>query len=385
MAGIKRVLRQFQLGWVLYLLRTLRRFYYVCFDAVGYFVFFLCGHAPKEQDIGKDAILRVLIIRVDRIGDLILSTPAIRAVREAFPGAQVHLLVVPYTLDLVIQDPHVDRLLVLGQERIAKDYDLAIALHPGYRQNALTFQSGARYRIGYTGRGGGFFLTHRVADDRATRMRHEVESALEVVGRAGCIPVHKELNISVTREGEDFAQNFFAAAGLSDQDLIVVIHPGARQEYIRWKKEGFAEVADLLAREFKAKIVLSGSTGERGLVEAVAAMMQTRPVLAIGLELTQLVSVIKRSALFIGNSTGPMHIAAALKVPVVALFGSVHPLDSPEAWGPWRVDSRIVSKDVGCPRCYPSGCRNFRCMESIHAEDVFEAAKQILISLKEDL
>ncbi len=378
---MKRTLRFLGLAKIFGLLRILRSLYYAGLDAVGYAVFFLCGLSPRKRDIAKDAISRILVIRVDRIGDLILSTPAIRAVRETFPGAQIHLLVAPYTKDLVVHNPHIDRLLVPGQDTIPKDYDLAIALHPGYRQNALAFKSGARYRAGYTGWGGGFFLTHKIKDDRATRVRHEVDSALEVVGLAGCTTAQKELDVSVTPEGERFAQGFFAAAGLSEQDLVIVVHPGARQEYIRWKKEGFAKAADLLVRELKAKIILSGSAGEKGLIEDVAAKMQARPVLAVGLELTQLVSVIKRSSLYLGNCTGPMHIAVALKVPIVAVFGPVHPLDSHHAWGPRGRNARIVSKDPGCPRCHPSECRHFRCMELIRAEDVLEAAKQLMAAL----
>ncbi len=375
---IKKALRFVGLGGIFSLSRALRGFYHAGLDAVGYAVFFLCGLSPRRPDITTEAVFRVLIIRVDRIGDLILSTPAIRAVRETFPKAQIHLLVNVYTKDLVLHNPYIDRLLILGQDTIRKDYDLAIALHPGYRQNALVFKSGARYRVGYTGWGGGFFLTHKIKDDRATRVRHEVDSALEVVGLVGCSTTDKGLVVSVTQEGEHFAQGFFAAAGLSNQDRVIVIHPGARQEYIRWKREGFAAAADLLIREFKAKIILLGSAKEKDLVEDVVSRMQGHPVPAVGLGLTQLVSVINRGSLFIGNSTGPMHIAAALKVPVVALFGPVHPLDSPAAWGPWRVDHSIVSKDTGCPKCHPSGCRHFRCMELIRAEDVFETARQLL-------
>jgi ADP-heptose:LPS heptosyltransferase len=96
----------------------------------------------------------------------------------------------------------------------------------------------------------------------------------------------------------------------------------------------------------------------------------------LGLQLTQLVSLIKKCHLFIGNSTGPMHIAAAIGVPVVAIFGNIHPLDSYLEWGPWGEGHIVVSKNLNCPDCHPGNCRAFSCMELITAEEVFAAAKK---------
>jgi len=318
--------------------RGLRKLYFKSLDFFGDRVFHLLrllGAVPRKSHFEKKDVKKILIIRIDRIGDVLLSTPAIRAVKESFPKAEVHLLVTGYTQDLVINNPHINKLLGYRKDKIGDDYDLAIALHPGFKQNYITFMSGARYRVGYEGQGGGVFLTDTLMDDRETRIRHEVESALEVVARVGCQTGNKSLEISVTREGERFAEHFFKKNQIKTDDRVIIMHPGARQEYIRWKKEGFAEVADQLIRCPKSKVILIGGDGEGPLLKEVASLMETRPLLALGLKLTQLVSLIKRGALFIGNSTGPMHIAAALKVPVVAIFGNTHPLDSYQEWGPW--------------------------------------------------
>ena len=144
-------------------------------------------------------------------------------------------------------------MLSYKKDKIGNDYDLAIALHPGFKQNYITFMSGARYRVGYEGQGGRFFLTNTLIDDRETRIRHEVQSALEVVASVGCSTGNKSLEISVTEEGERFARHFFQENQIKTDDIVIVMHPGARQEYIRWKKEGFAEVADRLIRKAKVK------------------------------------------------------------------------------------------------------------------------------------
>ncbi|MCM8763262.1 MAG: glycosyltransferase family 9 protein, partial [Candidatus Omnitrophica bacterium] len=176
--------------------------------------------------------------------------------------------------------------------------------------------------------------------------------------------------------GEKIAEDFLKNYAIQKSDLKIVIHPGARQEYIRWKKEGFAKVSDELIKQYNAKIILIGSSNESNLVGEIASLMKQRPILAIGLKLTVLVSLIKRCHLFIGNSTGPMHLAAALKVPVVAIFGNIHPLDSYQEWGPWGENHIVVSKNLRCKNCHPGDCRTLDCMRLITAEDVLDAAKK---------
>jgi heptosyltransferase-2 len=381
---LKKTLKHIDIKTLNIFIRRLRGFSYSLLDFVGYILFLPSFiHSRKDKQL-KEKVKKILIIRIDRIGDVILSTPAIRAVRQSYPGAEVHLLITKYTKDLVINNPDLDSLLIYKNDKLNKDYDLAIALHPGFRQNYLSFLSGAKVRVGYTGGGGGFFLTHRLKDDRAKRIRHEVESALEVVRLIGCKANDKHLEVSITEEGEKYAEDYFKKNHLSSQHNIIVIHPGARQEYIRWRKEGFARVADRIIKEKGGKVILIGSEAEADLIEDTARLMTEKPVCVVGWRLMHLVSLIKRSHLFIGNSTGPMHIASALNVPVVAIFGVIHPLDSCHEWGPWGGNHTVVSKDLNCPECHPTDCDTFDCMQLISAEEVFEAAKRKLIKLKKD-
>lgn len=332
---LKNVLRCINVKEINILIRYLRSLFYFVLDSIGYLTFSIIYLFSRKESFTKERVKKILIIRLDRIGDVILSTPAIRALRDTFSEAEIHILLSEYTKDLVINNPNVDKLLIYRKDSPDKDYSLAVALHPGFRQNYLTFICGAKFRVGYIGWGGGFFLTHRIKDDRIKRIRHEVESALEIVSTVGCKTENKKLEISITGEGEKFAEDFFNKNNLSFNDLVVAIHPGARQEYIRWKKEGFALVSDKLIKEADAKVILIGGKKEEQLVEEVASLMEEKPCFAVGLKLTKLISLVKQCRLFIGNSTGPMHIASALEIPVVAIFGSIHPLDSYQAWGPW--------------------------------------------------
>ncbi|MBU1853372.1 MAG: glycosyltransferase family 9 protein [Candidatus Omnitrophica bacterium] len=373
---IKKVVYILGIGRIV---RKCRFFGYSALDAIGGALFFILrvfGFMPSMQKSDETQIKKILIIRLDRIGDVILTTPAIRALRRTFPDAQIHMLINEYTKDLLVRNSNIDKLLIYKSDNLGRDYSLALVFHPGIRPNYLAFVSRAISRVGYAGRGGGFFLTHILKDDRETRVRHEVESALEIVGIIGCKAEDRKIEVSVTEEGECFAHKFFEKHMLNG--TIVVIHPGARQSYIRWKKQGFAEVADKLMKINSVKVLIIGNESERPLVNEVGSLMKGRPVCAVGLRLTYLVSLIKRCSLFIGNSTGPMHIAAALNVPCVAIFGAMHSLDSYRVWGPIGNRHIIISSEEKCYKCHPSDCRDFRCMKRISAEEVFNAAQKLL-------
>ena len=373
----KRILKRIGFKRLNISARKIRYFSYLLLDAIGQIIF-LPFQLRTSMNYSKNSPIKILIIRIDRIGDVILSTPAVRALRNRFPEAEIHMLLSEYTKDLLIHNPYIDKLLLLKNDKLDKDYDLAFSLHPGLKQNYLTFYSGAKLRVGYTGWGGSFFLTHKLNDDRETRIRHEVNSALEVVSIVGAEIEDKHLDISITNDGEKYADEYFKKNHISDDDLTIIIHPGARQAYIRWKAEGFAEVSEKLILEREAKVILIEGKNEKELVEYVSSLMKEKPLIARDMSLTQLVSLTKRGDLFIGNSTGPMHIAAALKIPVVAIFGVTHPLDSYKEWGPWGEGHIIVSKELECGYCHPSDCNTYECMKLITAEEVFKAAVKLI-------
>lgn len=364
------------------LFRDFIKFSCVIFDFFGGILFSPFILFYGRDGFSQDKVKKILLIRIDRIGDLILSTPAIKAVRQRFKDARIDILIKEYTKDIVVNNPNVDKVLIYQKDMIEDDYDLAISFHPGLESNYLTFKSGAKERIGYFGAGGGFFLTRGVKDDRDIRVRHEVESALELVSMAGCASLDKSLDVSITMAGEKAAEEFISKNKLSVLDKIIIIHPGANQEYIRWRKEGFAQVARRLVDLGGFNVILLGSESERALVDQVEDLSQRKMIISVGLSLTATISLIKRATLFIGNSTGPMHIAAGLGVPVVAVFGSSHLLDSYKEWGPWSKKNIVVTRNLDCLNCHPSDCKDFHCMDAVTPEDVLSAAGKLLDSDK---
>jgi lipopolysaccharide heptosyltransferase II len=370
--------------------RKIKRLYY---QFLGYFgnKLLLCLRSlaliSKPSVYSKLNVRNILIIRMDRIGDVVLSTPILRAVREHFPQASISLLVRSYTLDLVINNPNINEVIAFDDKceffvefirkvklLRKKNFDLAIVLHPNFWVNFFAFASKARYRLGYDAAGSGFFLTMRVLDTRMNLPRHEVEVGLDVVRTIGIDTNNRTLDISVTEEGEKLAQEFLESNGCRREDILISIHPGGFYPYTHWLVKGFAAVADELIDKYMAKILIVGNISDRRLAGEIASLMKNKPIISAGkTTLSGLISLIKRSKLFIGNSSGPMHIACGLKVPVVAIFGNIHPVDNYQSWGPWGEGNIIISKNLNCEDCQPGDCLSLECMKAISPDEVLKA------------
>ncbi|MFA5437795.1 MAG: glycosyltransferase family 9 protein [Candidatus Omnitrophota bacterium] len=366
--------------FLLRLARKARQLYYRIFDLIVgkliFPVFLFIKRRPLPAPGGK--INKILVIRLDRIGDIVLSTPAIRSLRRSFPEATIHFMATKYTKDILLGNPNIDQVRVYEEGPCKEVYDAAVALHPGILQNYLVFASGAHTRIGYGGFGGSFFLTHIIPDPRREPICHEVEVALKAVKELGCSPDDQHLEIFKNADSEGFVQQYLEGLGISESDFITVIHPGSRQEYLRWGKDKFAHIALRLMRERKAKVIITGSSKEDKLVKEVASLMEDKPFCCTGLTLGQLISLLGKAKLFVGNSTGPMHIAAALNIPVVAIFGPQHQSDSYLRWGPWSKNSVVVRKEQNCRDCLPSQCFSIKCIKSISEGEVWEGIEKVL-------
>ncbi|MFZ5799802.1 MAG: glycosyltransferase family 9 protein [Candidatus Omnitrophota bacterium] len=356
---------------------------YFIVGAAGSFTFSLLRALrllPAVKVYKGEAIKKILVMRPDRIGDLILATPVFENLRRHFPKARIAVLIAKGNKDLIEGNPSIDQILVSPvplRYLEAEKFDLAIVLYSAFWTARLAFRAGIPFRAGYDFHGCGFLLTHKIPYEQKAAALHEVDRNLNLLELIGITPQIKELRISVSPEAQKKISHWLLSRGLSENSHLAIVHPGAYEEYIRWRPEGFAKVADCLIADYKMQVVLLAGPQEYDLVRKVAALMHNQPVLATGLTLGQTVALIKRAELFIGNSTGPMHIAAALKIPVVAIFGSRHPMDDFHKWGPYGTKSFVVRRDVACKSCEPSECRHLRCMKEIEPAQVLEAVRAV--------
>jgi len=334
---------------------------------------------------------RILVIKLRYVGDVLLATPVLSRLRESFPKAHLAMLVNPVTDDVVRDHPVLDEVLVLERGNLARQwrfvrdlrrrrFDLVIDLTDGDRSALLSWLSSAPVRLGYNseGRWRGALYTQVVEADRFAMHTVRYHSkAMEALGLAGSPPAPF---LAVAPEARREADRLLRVAGVDGARQFVCLHPGARWWFKAWPADRYAALADLIQQETPAQALFLGGDQEQSLESRIADGMKTPFRSLIGKTgLRALAAVLERAALMVSNDNGPMHMAAALRVPVVGLFG---PSD-PAIWGPWGDGHRTFYKGLDCRACFHPDC--FRgeqnCMRLITLEEVWQAVLPSLVSV----
>jgi lipopolysaccharide heptosyltransferase II len=335
----------------------------------------------------------ILIVRLDRIGDVVLSTPAIRAVREACPASRISVMVSPYARGVVEGNPCLDEVIAydksgpekgfLGNLRFIREirkrkFDLALVLHPTGRSHIIAALSGIPLRVGY-GRKLAFLVNRRIPHTKQFGLKHEIDYTLDILKYAGIKSSGRSLYVPVTPESELKIGKIFREGGIGGGDTVVVLNPGASCPSKRWAPENFASVAAKLAAERGAKIVVISGVPDKGCGDAVASILGGGCLNLSGkTDVSDLASVMKRAALFISNDSGPVHIACAVGTPVIVIFGRADRGLSPLRWGPSGARDIVFHRDVGCGTCLAHGCvKGFKCLDAVKAGEVAEAALRL--------
>lgn len=345
------------------------------------------------------AARRILAVRLDNLGDVLVTSPAMRAIKESLPDARLTLLASPVGAQAGRLNPYVDEVIVyeapwmdpwhtLPQDsereqaiiaRLkAEKFDTAI-IFTSFRQSALPaaylcYLADIPLRAAAAIDGPGSLLTTR--HKHPERMMHEVERGLDLVGALGLTVSERDLALRVPEAAREALLAKLSAMGV-DRRPLVVLHPGCSMPARTYPWEMFAEVADGLIQQLGASVVLTGGKGERELVEKIRGRMREEPVVAAGtLPFDQFCALIEAADLTVTNNTGPMHIAAAVKTPVVALFALTNP---PEQWGPWQVSHRQMYHEVSCRLCYSRVCPyGHECLRLVTPDMVVQASADLL-------
>jgi heptosyltransferase II len=346
------------------------------------------------------AVKRILIRGTNWVGDAVMSVPAMREIRRLFPDAHIALLVRPWVRDIFAAADFVDEILEYDRNgrhrgpggflRLVTDlkrrqFDLAILLQNAFEAALIAWGARIPKRIGYARDGRSFLLTEACAIDAEVRAVHQAYYYLEILSGAGLLQRRLwqdkgyplSINIGVREEDRSAAREILRSSGIQEGDFIVGINPGAYYgEAKRWFPDRFAVVADELARRYKARILLFGAQNDMPVVKEVAACMKQQSIILAGqTSLGQLMGLIKACDLLITNDSGPMHLAAALDVPQLAIFGSTSEI----ATGPLSRRARVVKHPVECNPCFLRKCpTDFRCMKGITAEQVLELAGELI-------
>ena len=342
---------------------------------------------------------RVLAVRLDNLGDVLVTTPAIHAIRESLPDASITLLASPVGAQAGRLNPDVDEVVVYNApwmdpwSRLPLDptremqtiaqlsagrYDAAV-IFSSFRQSPLPaaylcYLAGIPLRLAASIDGPGSLLTTR--HRHPERMMHEVERGLDLVAAVGMGTSDDRL---VLRVPDGVREEITAL--VTDQRPLIVVHPGCSMPARTYPWEQYVEVIDALVRDLSARVVLTGADDERPLVDTILAHVEpwtrTQVMTAAGsLAFPAFCALVEAADVVVTNNTGPMHMAAALGTPVVALFALTNP---PEQWGPWRVPHRMLWHEVPCRLCYSRVCPTTHdCLREVRPRQVVEAVADLL-------
>jgi len=337
--------------------------------------------------------VKILVRATNWVGDAVMSIPALEAIRGRWPGAEIAILGRAWVADLYRGQGFADRLLVLdhggqhrgarGIERLAsalrrERFDVAVLLQNAFEAAWIAWRAGIPERIGYARDARKFLLTRAVEVPRQGELpAHESYYYLELLRRAGWIErlgTVEAIQLRVDAATRERAESTLRRAGARGGAFRVVLAPGAAYGSAKcWLPERYAALADRLIAEGDADVVLSGTAAERAVAQQIAVGMQHRPIVLAGeTPIGELPAVLSLCHLFIGNDSGAMHVAAAVGLPVVGIFGPTDPAGT----APVTPRFQLVRETVSCSPCFLRHCPvDHRCMKRIEVDAVYAAAR----------
>jgi heptosyltransferase-2 len=344
--------------------------------------------------------VKILLRATNWIGDAIMALPALRAVRKRFPDAEIAIAARPYVADIYRDQQICNQLIQYdakgmhtgfsGRERLvmelrAQKFDVALLMQNAFDAAWLAWRARIPERIGYARDGRSFLLTKAIPLPRHSEIpAHEKFYYLELLRRAGWLDSVQDetfIELHVPEEKRRRADEFLCKSGVRQGALRIAMGAGASYGSAKcWPPSRFAEVANRLESEADADVILFGTASEASVSTAIAAEMRRPPIDLTGkTAIADLAALLSRCHLFIGNDSGAMHVAAAVGLPIVAVFG---PTD-PSGTAPVTPRSTIVQQKPYCSPCFLRRCpTDHRCMSAITADMVDTAAKQWLASVQ---
>lgn len=332
----------------------------------------------------------ILIVRTDRIGDVILTLPLAGIIKKKYPEAKITFLIKEYTSQLTKANPLIDNIIVfdnydfktLLKEIKKRKFDTAITVYPRFNVAFLLFLAGIKLRLGTGYRLYSIFFNKKTYDHRKTGERHELEYNVRLLKHIGIeyIPERGKVdyNFTIAESDRKFVDALFETDKIDASKKIIIIHPGSKGSAVDLPLEKFDQMIDVLLNNENIKLILTGNTEETEICNQLTRSDVLN--LAGKLTLMQLAALIDSSHIVLANSTGPIHIAAALNKNIVGFYPKIASM-SPKRWGPYSAKTKIFQPKLDCKNCTRKQCEELNCMNSIEVEEV---TNYILTLLKEN-
>jgi len=331
---------------------------------------------------------RILIIQTAFLGDVILCTPLLKATRKLFPHSFISFLLIPETKNIVENNPHLDEIIVYdkkGKEKglriffkmikkiKTRNFGLALIPHRYLRSALLACFAKIPQRTGFDKSTGCFLFTKKVTYQNNS---HEVDRNLSLLNDFSHDSLDNTPELFPESKDYSYVSQLLQESGVKENDKIVGIAPGSVWATKRWLPERFAEVSDLLIKKAGTEVIFLGSREDEKLCLEIANLMKEKPVILAGkTTILQSAVIISKCKAILSNDSAPVHIASAMKKPVVAIFGSTIP---EFGFAPYGEGNMIIEKKMDCRPCGIHGkdkCpkKHFKCMTEITTKEVFEA------------
>jgi len=338
--------------------------------------------------------VKILIIQTAFLGDVVLTIPLIQAAKK-YLKSEVSVLCIPSTKDILVGHPDIDEIIVydkkgkdrgifnlfkLAKKIREKKYDTVLIPHPSFQSGFLAYLSGIKKRVGFCNSAGRFFLTKCIPFDKD---KCQLERYLDLMQYFGFELEKEKTKIYIDKKSDEYADSTLdpsTSSGQVAQGRYFGINPGSVWATKRWLPERYAELSDKIVDKFGGKIIIFGGVDDIDTASIVEKNMKKHPInLAGKTTLKQLTALIKRCRVFITNDSGSMHIAAALDIPTVAIFG---PTVKRFGFFPYSDKAVVIEKDIKCRPCDRHGSNkcprnHFNCMNKVTVDEVFGAVKKL--------
>ena len=334
--------------------------------------------------INKEEIKKILIRGVNWIGDSIITIPIVRTIRENFPDAFIGIIVKENLIPIWENVPYIDKIYKVEDKKSeikSQKFDLGIVLPNSFSSALEMYLLNVKFRVGYPTELRGIFLTDKVPVPQRFREKHLIEEYFDIIRFIDLKIKDKSLEFFIPDSIKSKMKDLLKSRGFVDKDIIIGVCPGATYGPAKmWFKERYIDLITKVIKKYNAKIIIIGSNVERELIRFLLKGIgfSDRIISSEDFNILESSALISYCKLFISNDTGPMHIAASLKIPVIGIFGSTNPI-----WTAPLGDKNIVMyKKVKCSPCYKRKCKNkekeYECFDLISVDDVINGINKLL-------
>ncbi len=333
----------------------------------------------------------ILVVRTDRIGDVVLTLPIANIIKKHFPDSRVSFLIREYTKSLCENNLFINEIITLDEadgktkifsniRKIKKKFDTAIVAYPTFRIALILFLAGIKTRIGSGYRWYSFLFNKKIYEHRKISEHHELEYNIRLLKAIGVeeevSPSTVLFNLHSSPLSRQFVEKELSSRSVNVLNKLIIIHPGSGGSSIDLPPDQMKRLVYLMAQELDVEILITGSKTEKELCESLVVNEKTKNLSGL-FDLPELIALIEKSDLMIANSTGPIHIAAALGKYVIGFYPKIISC-SDKRWGPYTNNKKIFSPTIDCNNCTRKTCEELDCMRSINIDDVLKSVKLFL-------